>query len=175
MLSVILLLALMSACERQTARHKADQLLVDVNVLLSQEEEAVKAVPMKYKDAFGRESLQRALAEREKLRGPATEMVSYLTASSSRYREIANKFGEVSRLPLDGKIKEYAAAQARLFTKDAEYRVLSKERISLALDETIKDDQTLVAKLDGVDERIRQIHSERARLQALSDAFTDRP
>lgn len=65
----------MSACGRQTARHEADQLLADVNVLLSQEEEAVKAVPMKYKDAFGRESLLRALAEREKLRGPATEMV----------------------------------------------------------------------------------------------------
>lgn len=174
LLYVLLLLALLPACARQTARQSDDQLIAEIKAILSQEEEAVRAVPMKYKDAFGRENLLRALDEREKLRGPTMEMVGYLSASTTRYHEIANKFDELSRLPLDVRFKEYAAAQASLFAKDAEYRTLSKDRLSLVLDESIKDVETLSARLERVDKLIRQIHAERARLQARNDAFVDR-
>jgi hypothetical protein len=173
-LYVLLLLALLPACARPTAQHRNDQLLTEIKAILFREEEAVRAVPMKYRDVFGRENLLRALTEREKLRAPTVEMVGYLNASNIRYREIANKFDELSRLSLDERFREYAAAQARLFAKDAEYRTLSKDRISLVLDESIKDVETLSARLERVDEQIGQIHAERARLQARSDAFVDR-
>lgn len=169
---MLLAIALAFGCAHQSSQSgqsdylRAEQLIAGINTMMEQEDKAAKAVPVKYQGTFSRENLARLPLNRRELKDSAVEMVSYLDASYLRYRRVANDFAEVSKLRVDDNLKEYASLQSSIFDKDAEYRSVSKERISLVLDESIKDAKNIMTKLDHIDERIRRIQEERNQLHA---------
>jgi hypothetical protein len=93
-LLLILTVILLSACESKRERAKA--LIVEANVLLTQDTKLTKEWTSEYAKYFSPENLANFPANRESLRGKAERILMLLDESSRLSSQIADKFGQAS-------------------------------------------------------------------------------
>ena len=156
----IMFVALTINCHRNSDEQKAKNLLDEVNAIMVQQEASLKSLPVNSRDIFSSENLSRFPSNREQLEAPAREMMRFNEIHIARQGQMASKFDGISGLNLDENFRRYASLQARAFRKRAEGVGLLNERLTLLLDESIKDQETFQAKTELITRRREQVDRE---------------
>jgi hypothetical protein len=88
--------------------------------------------------------------DRAALKGKVDEVVSAYDKSIASLKNGAEKYEEISKLKIDGKLKDYYSTLAQSYRKMVDQREISKKQAKLVTDESIAEQEEFVSKVNSL-------------------------
>ncbi len=158
--------ALMVGCGARDEADRANKLVDEGNAEVESANKHAEAGTAKYTQAFDFDVVTDTSADWEKSKPLATEASQLFDQAAAGFDRAADKFSQAAKLGVDPKFKEYLDLKSRSSRLRAEHYRIVKERPQSLFDASIKDGDTLVAKITENEERAQKIVAESERLEA---------
>ena len=163
---VMVVAAMMLGCGARDEIDRANKLVDEGNAEVEAANKQAEEGVAKYTQAFDFDVVTDTSADWEKSKPLATESSQTLDQAAAGFDRAADKFAQAAKLNVEPAFKQYLDLKARAARLRAEQYRIVRERPQGLLDATIKDGESLVAKINENEARSQKIAEESERLEA---------